>query len=332
MIKLPRPGPSWRRLQWWLNRDAGAIILRYHRIAEASPDPWPVCVSPAHFDQQLDVLSRQVNVVPLADLTQALTEDRPLRRSVVITFDDGYADNLHAAKPLLERHATPATVFVTTGQIGSDREFWWDELERLLITPFELPDVLELTIGRQQHRWQLDRTGSAEGQDRQHRLQVYYEVHRRLQPQPAPEISRVLDDLRHWARREPDVSPSRRALTADEALALCDGGLIEIGAHTVTHPLLPAFDAGVQADEIRQSKSACEALLGRPVEAFAYPYGRYTPQTAALVRDAGFACACTSDADIVHGRSRPHALPRVYVGDWDGAEFEKRLTRARLAL
>ena len=142
MVKLPRPGPSWRRLNWWLHRgDGAAIILRYHRIAEAPHDPWPLCVSPRHFDQQLEVMSRHANVVPLAELTKALTEGRPFGRAIV----DNVRRRLrrqppHAAKPLLERHAAPATVFVTTGQIGSAREFWWDELERLLVAPSGLPE------------------------------------------------------------------------------------------------------------------------------------------------------------------------------------------------
>ena len=247
-----------------------------------------------------------------------------------ITFDDGYADNLLTAKPLLEHHAMPATVFVTTGQIGSAREFWWDELERLLVAPPDLPNVLELTIGRQPHRWRLGGTSQPDGQDRKRRLQVYHEVRSLLRLLPAPEQWQVLDDLRQWAQQEPGVRPSQRTLCADELLALGDDGLIEIGAHSITHPSLPALDAWAQWEEIRQSKAACETLLERPVQAFAYPYGRYTSQTVALVRDAGFACACTSDADIVHDRSQRYALPRVYVGDWNGTEFEKRLTRARL--
>ena len=330
MIKLPRPGPSWRRLNWWLRRHRGAIILRYHRIAEAQAEPWPVCVSPRHFDQQLEVLSRHVRVVPLAELTKALAEGRPLGRTIAITFDDGYADNLHAAKPLLERHAMPATVFVTTGQIGADREFWWDELERLLLAPSDLPEMLELTVGSRAYRWRVRGTSHPEGDERERRLRVYYDVRRLLLLVPAAEKWQVLEDLRVWARQEPGVRPSRRPLSVDELLALGDGDLIEIGAHTVTHPVLPAFDARTQEQEVRDSKAACERVLGRPVQAFAYPYGRYGAQTVALVRDAGFACACTSDADLVHGRSRRHALPRVYAGDWDGAEFEKRLTRARL--
>ncbi len=330
MIKLPRPGSAWRRLCWRLNRGHGAIILRYHRIAEASPKPWPVCVSPHHFDEHLEVMRRHANVVPLAELARALAEGGPLGRAVVITFDDGYADNLYAAKPLLERHAAPATVFLTTGQIGSTRELWWDELERLLVAPQEIPEALELRIVGRTHRWWFRGPSRRHGDAQEHRLRAYYDLWCLLQPLPACEQWEVLDELRRWARQEATVRAPRRILDADEVLALVDDGLVEVGAHSANHPVLPCLDARAQEEEIRRSKAACEALLDRPIQAFAYPFGRYAAATTTLVRNAGFACACTCDADIVHGRSQPHALPRVYVGDWDGAEFEKRLTRALL--
>jgi peptidoglycan/xylan/chitin deacetylase (PgdA/CDA1 family) len=74
---------------------------------------------------------------------------------VVITFDDGYADNLHNAKPLLERYDIPATVFVTTGHIGHEREFWGDELDRLLLQPSTLPELLGLSINGSPYQWEL---------------------------------------------------------------------------------------------------------------------------------------------------------------------------------
>src|SRR5262249_8195308 len=111
--------------RWFPSR---SLILMYHRIARVERDVWSMCVTPEHFEEHLEVLSRHRPV--------RLNEWKPRgwfkgSLSCAITFDDGYADNLHAAC-LLKRFGIPATFFVTTGYIGSGREFWWDELERVV--------------------------------------------------------------------------------------------------------------------------------------------------------------------------------------------------------
>src|SRR4029077_3069692 len=106
-----------------------AVILMYHSISRGRPDPWDLCVEPDLFAEQVELLRDRYHVMSLAELRNALSQDEPLTRAVVLTFDDGYRDNLLVAKPLLERHEVPATVFVTTAYVGSGRDFWWDELE-----------------------------------------------------------------------------------------------------------------------------------------------------------------------------------------------------------
>ena len=76
---------------------------------------------PEHFQQQLEVLRRDYELIRLSDVTTA--ED--LRGKAVITFDDGYLDNLLVAKPMLDRCEAPATVFVSTGYVGANRDYWW---------------------------------------------------------------------------------------------------------------------------------------------------------------------------------------------------------------
>ena len=99
------------------------MILVYHRVAEANVDPWALGVSPAHFAQQLQVLNTIANPVSLRDLLSAKSDRELPPRPVCITFDDGYADNLYAAKPALEAYRVPATVYVTTGYLGVPENF-----------------------------------------------------------------------------------------------------------------------------------------------------------------------------------------------------------------
>jgi peptidoglycan/xylan/chitin deacetylase (PgdA/CDA1 family) len=132
------------------------LILLYHRVADVRPDPWGLCVSPARFAEHLEVLSQSgFKCLRLRDLVRLLRDGTLPRRAVAITFDDGYADNLYAAKPLLEQTGTRATVFVVTGATGRAQEFWWDELAGMLLQPDGLPAHLSIALDDQIHAWEL---------------------------------------------------------------------------------------------------------------------------------------------------------------------------------
>lgn len=342
MTDATRARAMWRRGAGWLRRRLSrhALILMYHRVARLPVDPQLLAVTPEHFAEHLEILARECRVLRLGELVERLRRGRVPRRGVVVTFDDGYADNLHNARPLLERHGVPATVFVTSGHVGSDREFWWDELERLLLTPGTLPPALTLTtpdgVWRadvaaptyttdewEAHRaWHIEQNGNPSGRHELYR-RVYGLLHDRL---PA-EREAILDQLRQWARAGTAGRATHRALTAEELRALAAGDLVEVGAHSVTHPLLPALEPEQQWHEVRTSRTSLETLLGRPVRALAYPHGRRTAETVRLVREAGFASAACSDVDLVRRDSDWYQLPRVGVRDWDGARFRRWLER-----
>ena len=102
----------------------GAILL-YHRVADEPLDPQLLCVSPAHFDEHLQVLRRCCRPMRLGSLASRYRFGLAPDRAAVVTFDDGYADNLIGATPILERNDIPATVFVASGSVGKSAEFWW---------------------------------------------------------------------------------------------------------------------------------------------------------------------------------------------------------------
>ena len=317
-----------------------AVILTYHRVAEISLDPWSLCVTPSHFAEHLGVLKDFGAVIGLKQLVQAVKKRRVPRRAVALTFDDGYADNLHNAKPLLERSGIPAAVFVVSGTSRQRREFWWDELERLLLQPGRLPAELELSIDGTTFHWQLGAAADCDEQasrrwrawralgtdDPTPRHGLYRALHRQLQPLSEEQRSSILHQLLLWAGAEPAVRTSHRCLTDQEVAALAKGGLVEIGAHTVTHSLLPALPPSLQRSEIHESKQALENTIGRSVTLFSYPYGGFDSQTIDLVRQAGFSCACANSAGAVCSSSDVFQLPRLNVEDCDGEEFARRLS------
>jgi peptidoglycan/xylan/chitin deacetylase (PgdA/CDA1 family) len=317
-------------------------VLSYHRVVELESDIHALCVTPRHFGEQLDVLRRYYRVLGLRRLTAALRDGRLPRRAVVLTFDDGYADNLHHAKPALERHALPATVFVTSGHVGQPREFLNDELDRLFLRPGTLPASLRLHVNGAACEWELgdwcrydeDRYRrhrhwtSLLGEEPSPRHRLCLEVHEALRPLGHAERLRALDELAAWAGVPSEGRPTHRTLTRDELLRLAEGGLVEVGAHTVTHPQLSARPAAEQREEIRAGKADLEAVLGRPVTSFAYTYGSradYTPETVALVREAGFDAACANFPGLVRRGADVYQLPRFAARDWDGDEFARRL-------
>jgi peptidoglycan/xylan/chitin deacetylase (PgdA/CDA1 family) len=306
----------------------------YHRVAAERLDPWRLCVSPRHFEEQLDALRRHARILPLLELQRRIVDGSAEPGSVAITFDDGYADNLLAAAPLLERHDAPATVFVATGYLGGAREFWWDELDRLLLEPGRLPRAVTLELPDGPHRLDLGSAARAGAEALARRVlhraraaapasarqTAYRAAWERLLPLRDADQWRALDSLRAATGRPPGPRVARRQLTVHELLELARGGLVEIGAHTVTHPALSLFPAAEQREEILESVAALSALLGRSVRGFSYPHGRYTDDTLRIVREAGLAYACTA-SPASQGPPRepdPFTLPRLMVTDVDG--------------
>jgi peptidoglycan/xylan/chitin deacetylase (PgdA/CDA1 family) len=318
--------------------ESKALILMYHRVAEVNLDPWSLCVTPQHFAEQLEVLQRCAHPISLQDLVAAHQQGKIPDRAVAVTFDDGYADNLHHAKPLLERYNIPATVFVTAGAVGQTREFWWDELAYLLLQPGQLPEKLCLTANGSTHQWELGEAAHySEEESRRScppwtsqpgsRLFFYYSVWRLLQPLADGEQRKALDEIARWTNAEPQKSQTNRSLLPEEVRTLANGDWVEVGAHTMTHPFLPAHSLEVQQAEIRASKAHLEALLDRPVTHFAYPFGGLAPGTVELIRHVGFDCACSTVPETVWRKSDRFQLPRFGVENWNSEAFEKQLYR-----
>lgn len=268
----------------------------YHRVANVACDPWGLCVAPEYFAEHMEVLRKHATVLCLQDLSRMLGEGTLPRRAVAVTFDDGYADNLDQAKPLLEHYGIPATFFLTVGYLGSQQEYWWDALEQVI-----------------------------SANDRSTWEQRYYAVWEQLYPLPEIDKRKSLEALYERLGLERVVRPTHRILSKEEALNLAAGKLIEIGAHTMMHPVLGLMPETVQREEIFGSKTYLEELLDRPVQSFSYPHGHYTPATVSLVREAGFRCACTTAQTVLHPSTNGFELPRVQVPSVDGDAFARQL-------
>jgi peptidoglycan/xylan/chitin deacetylase (PgdA/CDA1 family) len=280
---------GWQRAADALNPPP--LILMYHRIAHDVIDPWQLCVSPENFAAQMACICRERRPMPLRELATALAQGRCPRNAVVVTFDDGYRDNLDAALPVLERFDVPATVFCTVDAIGRDEGFWWDRLAALLLGPQAGPDATD----------------------------HYREVWSQLRPLSDAERDAKLAQIAQQRSAHTAVPPGPATMTPEQLRTLAASELIEIGAHSVTHAALSSLPIDAQRDEIVNSKAQLAQLTGREVTSFAYPFGDVGEHTAGLVRDAGFRAACTTEAAVVRADTDALLLPRLAVGNWDAA-------------
>lgn len=326
----------------------GGLILMYHRIAEARTDPWELCVTPERFEEHLEVVCRLGTPLPVAEFARLAAAGQAPANAVALTFDDGYFDNLAVALPLLQRFGVPATVFVATGFIGEGQVFWWDLLEHLLLHPGRLPEDLYLDVHGIRLNWHL---GEAARYDASAFARYRAWTYRIPPPTPrhalflalwdllaglAPELRpAVVQELVRWAGGYEPPDSFCRCMSREEIRELAQAPLIQIGAHTVSHPRLDTLPLADQQREIAESRRGLEVLLGRTVEGFSYPYGRFTPDTVECVAETGFRYACRTARGLVDAHSalsgaRGLELPRLPVANWRGREFRRRL-RSRAA-
>jgi peptidoglycan/xylan/chitin deacetylase (PgdA/CDA1 family) len=322
--------PGSRLASTWVRRLRQALarrplILLYHRIAAVDEDPWATCVRPEHFDEQIAALREYGEPLPFSQLLDRLEAGRLPRRTFTVSFADGYRDFLDPAKPILERHACPATLFVTTGAIGSEAGYWWDDLQALLSRDRARGATLRLEIDGTDCEW----ANGPSPADRQRALSGVYEALRTLSTE---QQRRRVEDLRRQLGASPVPAADRRPLSLDELRQVAADGLVELGSHSVTHPVLAALSEDRQRREIADSRRFLEELTGGPIAGFAYPHGArrdFTRTTSSLVREAGYRGACAAFPGVVGPRVDRFSIPRVGVGDWDGATLARRL---RLAL
>ncbi|MBU5612549.1 polysaccharide deacetylase family protein [Geomonas azotofigens] len=305
-----------------------AAILLYHRVADTARDPQLLCVSPENFAGHMDVLRSRYLPAPLS----ARESWQP--GSVVVTFDDGYSDNLTNAVPLLRQYLVPATVFVATGFLGDAQRPYWDELADLLLWSAVLPKRLQLTLNGHTRAWEFGSHGPVDPSwnllggvscGRQHAYQVLCDQLRLSTP-----VQRVetMAQLREWAGRCCADSGERRFLTEQELRRLAEEDVVEIGAHTQNHANLALLSGTEQRCEIAQGRQRLEDICGQPVRSFAYPYGTrqsYARQTQRILQDEGFDCACANFGGAVFPVVSRFQLPRLLVRNWSAEEFAVRL-------
>jgi peptidoglycan/xylan/chitin deacetylase (PgdA/CDA1 family) len=292
----------------------------YHSVDDRSgrSDTWNLSVSPDNFAGQVEALVSERTVVPLEELARCVRAGRIPRKYASITFDDGYANNLIIAKPILERYNAPATLFLMTAATNTSG-FWWDRLERIVMDADFVPPMLYISL--------LDRTLEvrAESGDRR---QVFIAIWSRLRELDVGDRDTAIAYLAGVLAGQPP-DPALRPLTTDEVQRL-KHGVFSIGAHTHSHPSLPRLGPTELMREIADSKAICESLLNRQITTFAYPFGDYDDRVRAAVAETGLTVACTTAHRSVQPDDDCLALPRMGVSNWTSDQFIRALPPATI--
>lgn len=291
-------------------------VVNYHRIL-AGPDPMLESEPDvATFRWQMALLARCFNVLPLSAALAALDAGKLPPRALSITFDDGYRSVHDLALPVLREFGLPATVFVTSGHIG-DRDMWNDcIIEAVQHLPAGQLDLRHLDMGSYSlHTLDARKATLAELTESSKYL-------------PPTARLALVDSLSAMVGE--GAGAHGLMLTAEMILNLDRHG-IEIGAHTVSHPILTSLNDDEARREIVAGKEQLEAMLGKPVRLFAYPNGKagkdFDARHAAMAREAGFVAAFTTEPGPITKHGNRYALARSRPWDQTPLMFGLRLLR-----
>ncbi len=290
------------------------VVLTYHRVLD-KPDP--IFHNEVHLEQfrkQVRALRNAFNVLPLGRAIALQEKGQLPPRTVCITFDDGYEDNYRNALPVLNEHGLKATFFIATGYLGNGA-MWNDRIiHGIRHYEGDRLDIEEL---------QMNDLATATHEDKRKTIgQVVAKL--KYLPQKKREVmtQSVVKNLSNI--------PSQM-MTTDQVVAMRQSGM-EIGAHTVSHPILACEDEGSAREEILGSKEFLETLLGEKVTLFAYPNGKpekdYLNAHVNILKEVGFSAAVSTRWGSAGADDNRFELPRIAPWDRSVGSYLLRILRS----
>ncbi len=287
----------------------------FHRVLPEVDPLFPDTMHARRFDALCGWLRQWFCVLPLDEAVSRLASGTLPERAMAITFDDGYADNHDIALPILQRHGLSATFFVATGFLDGGR-MWNDSVvEALRRTDASQLDFRGIGHGLQRYTTQ----SLAE------RREVVDQILSSIKHLEPALRDAVVAEIGAMAKAE---LPSDLMLRSDQVVALHRAGM-QIGAHTVNHPILAVLDDQAIAKEISDSRDRLCNLLGAPPTLFAYPNGRpnvdYTAAAVGAVQRAGFTAAVSTAWGASSTHSDRYQLPRFTPWDEGKTRFGARM-------
>lgn len=293
------------------------LTLLYHRVTKLEYDKNFLSVTPDNFYEQISYLKKNYPIVRFEQDWNELDED-----AVCITFDDGYMDNFTNALPILKKLNIPFTVFITTGNINTYEEFWWDELERILLDRQKIYDeIFTLDDEMFSCRWST--------KDFSDREEVYDTLHWLMYNKiTVTKRKKWMNQLRKWGKAGSIGRRENWAMQTCEIREKCP--IVTIGAHTVNHPSLKNLTEQEQRYEISQSIKDLKNLFNRSIDVFSYPFGTkndYDKITINICKEENICKVATNIPGLWTPQCDNYQIPRNIVRNWEIDEFTKKVNK-----
>lgn len=288
------------------NHNGSLAVLTFHRVL-ANPDPLlPTEPDSRRFTAIVKMLSERFRILSLSEACQLLFSGKLPPRSVCITFDDGYANNLEVALPILKSFKAPATVFVAPGFLNGGIMFNDIVIETIRRSE-SLLDLSHLDLGR----FKIIDTKS--------KLNAIESIISRIKHFPPEKRELTIAEI----TKEASTNLPTNLMLSDPQVQQLNRNGIEIGAHTMTHPILASIDQSTAMHEVMDSKLYLESLLNTKITAFAYPNGKphrdYSDTHVQIAKSCGFEIALTTSWGTATMSSDHMQIPRI--APWDKTPF-----------
>jgi peptidoglycan/xylan/chitin deacetylase (PgdA/CDA1 family) len=290
---------------------SSALILMYHRVLPRElahggniPVQPGMYVTPESFRAHLSWLKDHYSILSLTELAERLAARQDISHCVVLTFDDGWADNYQYAYPLLQEYKAPATIFLASGFIQTARRFWPEEVGWATLAVCEgWLDVSRLPgpIVEMMQSEKIRKDRPLEAVDLMiAEMKTWNEERRSSTAARCAEIREKID-----GRGDPLL------MNWDEVREMSASGLVDFGSHTVNHALLDQLPVEKVRQELVESSDRICRETGLPVELFAYPNGNYDPTVLSLLPETGIRVAVTTRRGFVRPDASLLELPRM---------------------
>jgi len=305
-----------------LTRKSVLTVLMFHRIYKYN-NHLGLSISPDMFEALLEYLSRKYNVISISEAVESLKSGTLRRDAVVITFDDGWRDNYTHAFPLLKKYMLPAAIFVTVDAIESG-VFGWNSFDQAILDS---------------HLIELDLSSFGLGKfpinNREQKISSISQLHQKLK---LLDNSVKLAVINHVSSYYRGASGERVMLSWQEIKDMLASGLITIGSHTLTHPIMTRIPLSQAKFEIKESKRFIEEKTGAPVDFFAFPNGSnddFNSEIIGLIAESGYKAAFSTIPGINRDLSERYSLRRIDVTyrmcQGVGGEFSKSMFAVKVS-